>query len=721
MSSRNTPPRELTWLPLLLGVVLGILFGASSLYLALKVGMTVSASIPSAVLAITLFKVLGATGFVRRSTILENNIVQTTGSAGESIAFGVAATMPALMILGFDMTVGQVLVVAVFGGVLGILMMIPLRQILIVKGSRELTYPEGTACAHVLEASEKGGIGGKLVLYGFLVGFGYKILNLVFKLWNDVPEKILSSFKGAYISAEVSPELLGVGYIIGTRTSSMMVAGGVLSTFVLTPMIIFFGSGSANPLFPANKLISQMSPHEVWKNYVLYIGAGAVAGGGIVSLLHSCPSIWYSVSRGIQSLLSADKQNQVARTEKDLPFGFVLGGVALMVAGLTAYRPLELHLVGALLLIIFAFLFVLVGARLSGEVGSSSCPTSGMTVFTLLATSLIFFALGYVRPVDRIAALSIAGVICVASSVGGSIAQDLKTGSLVGGTPKLQEIAILIGAVTSALVIGVSLQALNQASTIYSTRIPPLVKVPDNLISQTRENLTGPEGRVDHQSYRVLYHTYAPESGPLSRLAPGKYLVADNGIVKYLVDPGINGVLSTRDGSTQVVQKYQAPKARLMALIIDGILTQKLPWTLVALGVAIALVMELAGVSSLSFAVGVYLPLSSTVPIFFGGLVRWLVPLVSSLFSRSRKGAYDDTAEAGPGSLYASGLIAGGALAGIGIAFSSFKEEWVRAFDLSQSLSWIAQSNITPIVCFSALMVSLLWVGVQPLNANKRK
>ncbi len=364
-------PPELTAFPIFMGVVLGIIFGASSLYLALKVGMTVSASIPVAVLSITLFKGFSSVFGLRRATILENNIVQTTGSAGESIAFGVAVTMPALLILGYEMELARIMVVAVLGGLLGVLMMIPLRYALIVKGHKELIYPEGTACAEVLIAGERGGTTAKTVFSGFFFGLIYKLLNLGFKLWNDVPERALSFFKGAAVSAEVSPELLGVGYIIGPRISCIMVAGGILSSWVLTPMIKLFGEGLAAPLFPATKTIAEMSLHEIWRSYVLYIGAGAVAAGGMISLAQSLPTIVHGARAGLGSLKSAGRKLGVLRTELDIPMTYVLAGCVGLVLAIWATPSLKMNLLGSLLIVAFGILFVTVRSRLNGTLGPS--------------------------------------------------------------------------------------------------------------------------------------------------------------------------------------------------------------------------------------------------------------------------------------------------------------------------------------------------------------
>jgi putative OPT family oligopeptide transporter len=695
--------KEFSLGPILMGVFLGILFGASSLYLALKVGMTVSASIPVAVLSITLFKGLSSLFGFRRATILENNMVQTTGSAGESIAFGVAVTMPALLILGYDLDLDRIMTVSVLGGLLGVLMMIPLRRALIVKEHGKLIYPEGTACAEVLIVGEKGGSSGKIVFGGFFLGLFYKFFNVGMRLWKDVPEKAFSFFKGSAVSAEVSPELLGVGYIIGLRTAAIMMGGGVLSSFVLIPMIALFGGQLTEPLFPAKMLIKDMAIHDIWRNYVLYIGAGAVAAGGIISLFQSLPTIVNGAKSGLASVFGSKSSTDVqARTEDDLPFSVVVVGTLLMVLGLWFAPALHINLFSALLIIVFGFLFVTVSSRLTGEIGSSSNPISGMTVATLLLTCLVFLAVGWIGPEHRVGALSIAAVVCIAASNGGTTSQDLKTGYIVGATPKYQQIGLLIGALTSAIVIGYSLKLLNDASTVYSKKVPDFV-VQDMSQLKVKQTVMGPEKAQDAAEYFVYQVTEQSEASVLSVLSPGKYLVNDQGKVTYVVDPGINGNLNKRDDGTSVT-KYEAPKARLMSLIIDGILTQKLPWGLVLLGVALALVLELCGISALPFAVGVYLPISASAPIFVGGIVRHLV-------DRKQKGQTEAEAETGPGVLFSSGLIAGGAIAGILLALTQIMNGVSEKLDFSKAMGVLAESDLFSLGVFLAAALVLYIVG----------
>lgn len=726
---------ELRPLPLIVGAVLGIVFGAASLYLALKIGLTISASIPIAVLSISIFRWISRAFGTRSATILENNIVQTTGSAGESIAFGVAVTMPALMILGHDMDVTRTVTVAVLGGLLGILMMIPLRRGLIVREHGKLAYPEGTACAEVLIAGEKGGTNAKTVFTGLGLGFLFKFLNGEggLGLLKNTPEKAISFYKGGTISAECSPELMGVGYIIGPRIAGIMCAGGVLAYLVLIPMIKLFGGNMTELLPPATKTIAEMKVGEVRSAYILYIGAGAVATGGIISMFRVLPTIASAFLRGVKSMSGGGAgDGPVERTDRDLPMSFVVLGCVALIAALMLLPSLHVSLLSALLILVFGFLFVTVSSRLTGEIGSSSNPISGMTVATLLLTCLVFVALGRTGPIDRVAALSIAAVVCIASSNGGTTSQDLKTGFLVGGTPRAQQIGILVGALTAALVIGFTLQLFNDSKTIYAARNYPDVKVAANLF-EPKQKLHGVDAARDSGSYNVVHFT--GENAPTG-VPAGKYLVDDTGAIKYLVDPGINGVLDHRDPSPAEIEaakatgkeavgtevkKFDAPKAKLMSLIIDGVLGGKLPWGLVLLGVFIAVTLELAGVSSLPFAVGVYLPISASTPIFIGGMIRWLVD------KRSKK-LSDAESESSPGVLLSSGLIAGGALAGMALAIiAGASEELSKKLNLAaafdkmlggNTFATLAEENWLILVAFALLGLFLFAVGRGKLLAK---
>ena len=735
---------ELTWRALLVGTLLGMLFGASSLYLVLKVGLTVSASIPVAVISITLFKLLSKVG-VRNTTILENNIAQTAGSAGESIAFGLGVTMPAIMILGFDLEIMRVMLVAVLGGLLGILMMIPLRRALIVRQHGLLKYPEGTACAEVLKAaaseesraaaspeakaeeaaSAAPGINATTIFTGFGIGLVYKTLNIAFKGWRDVPEKVFgATFKGGSVSAEISPELLGVGYIIGPRIAGTMCAGGVLTYLVLIPMISFFGDGLAGPLAPGGIPIAAMGPNQIRGAYVLYIGAGAVAAGGIISLLRSLPLIWHGIQASFGDMGGARGASTLQRTDADLPMQFVFIGVAALVIAIMFARPLHMNFLGALMIVVFGFLFVTVSSRLTGEVGSTSNPISGMTVATLLLTSLIFLLLGWTGGEWYVTALSVGGIVCIASSNGGTTSQDLKTGFLVGATPRLQQIAILAGALASALVLGPILLKLNDTATVYvpiAQVAPAGLTVDLSSLSEGTESLQGSQAGGDSHSYRV-WHKTDTAGGPA-----GKYLVNAAGQAVYLVDPGINGTYTQRpDGSA--VRKFDAPKATLMSYIIKGVLDRQLPWGLVLLGVMIAICLEMASIPALPFAVGVYLPLSSTSPIFLGGAIRWLVDraLRRKLATHNLSEAqFQAQADRSSGVLLASGYIAGGAIAGIIIAFMAGSLERVDT-----SLAHWAEANnpffagpyadALSLIPFTVMMVFLWLVGNGRLLAGAK-
>jgi putative OPT family oligopeptide transporter len=681
---------EFTVLHLIIGALLGVVFGASSLYLVLKVGLTVSASIPVAVISITLFRLLQRLG-IAKASILQNNIVQTAGSAGESIAFGLGVTMPAIMILGFDMEIARVMLVAVLGGLLGILMMIPLRRALIVEQHGLLKYPEGTACAEVLKAGAtleehalgheassaqteaQVSAGARTIVAGFGLGLVYKLAEGAFKLWKDTPEAIFGApLAKASIAAEISPELLGVGYIIGPRISSTMAAGGVLAYLVLIPAIQFFGAASGVIIPPGKVPISGMSPGDIRSAYILYIGAGAVTAGGLISLARAMPTIWGSLRAGLGDVGvkrdAAPADADVLRTDRDLSLKWVGLGVIVLVAAILLSPSLHMNIAGALLIVLFGFMFVTVSSRLTGQVGSSSNPISGMTVATLLLTCLIFLLLGWTGPTYFVTALSVGGIVCIASSNGGTTSQDLKTGFLIGATPRAQQLAIMIGALCSALALGPILLALNQAATVYVPQAPAAaVMTPAAAAALPAEALKGSQHGQDAAVYHV-WQKSDPSGGAATR-----YLVRNDGTAAYLVDPGINGHVKVRpDGTT--VTKYDAPKATLMSYIIKGILSQQLPWALVLLGVMIAVVLEMCAIPALPFAVGVYLPISSSLPIFVGGAVRWLVD------RRGRNLAHTaDMTEAelvaesdrSPGVLMASGYIAGGAIAGIGIAFSA--------------------------------------------------
>ncbi len=719
---------EFTLGPIIVGAILGIVFGASSLYLVLKVGLTVSASIPVAVLSITLFRVFSRVLGIRRATILENNIVQTTGSAGESIAFGVGVTMPALMLLGFDMHVVQVMTVGVLGSLLGILMMIPLRRAFIVKQHGRLTYPEGTACADVLIVGEQGGATATTVFAGFGLAFIYKFLMAGMNLWQDTINIPLFNLKGkglrgAVLGGEVSPELLGVGYIIGPRIAATMLSGGVLAYLVIVPAIVFFSSTQGAPVPPSTKLITDIghatSLGQIMKilggirnDYVLYIGAGAVAAGGLISMFQAMPLIFSSIRSGLRDMKASKaapsaSRRAVPRTHRDLPLAMVFFGCTGLVIALTLTPGVGLGLnfhglVGALLIVFFAFLFVTVSSRLTGEIGSSSNPISGMTVATLLFTCLAFLIIGHTSHAAMLTAMTVAAVVCIAASNGGSTSQDLKTGYLVGATPYLQQYAIMIGALTSALVMGLTLLLLNRAGTVYTTRpeFVPAYTVQDVAKDYPEMERAGGQYSTDAKDYHVVRAL----EGQFPGVLPGKYLADDAGKLKYLIDPAINGRVDKRDDGAPVANKFEAPKTRLMALIVQGILGRKLPWDLVLMGVLIAIGVELLGVPSLPFAVGVYLPIQTSMPIFLGGAVRWGVTRMRA------KGAAES--EMSSGSLFSTGYIAGGTIAGVVIAFLTFAPRIVSLMDLNNHLPAQWNGSIWPAAAaFGLLLVVLLLVG----------
>ncbi|HLX11962.1 MAG TPA: oligopeptide transporter, OPT family, partial [Bacteroidota bacterium] len=575
-------PAESTFRAIALGALLGIVFGAASVYLGLRVGLTTSASIPIAVMSITILKKLG------KSTILENNIVQTVGSAGESIAAAVVFTVPALIFLGYSLNVSLTLLIALTGGVLGVLMMIPLRRYLIVKEHGNLRFPEGTACAEILKAGETGGTSAAKIFKGIGIGALFKGLPNLFGFWQPVPGRDLGFYPGASIGIDVSPELMGVGYIIGWQTSVIMVAGGLLSSFIIGPIIAFAGKSASEIIYPATKLIREMSPYEIWRYYIKYIGAGAVATGGIIGLFRALPAIWDSLHASIKQLagehFGGGEKSLIERTERDTPISVVaLGSLALTVF-IWLVPTFRMHFLGAVLIVIFGFLFSVVSARITGIVGSSSSPLSGMTIAVLMGTCLIFILVGWTGQSYTYLALVIGAVVCIAISNAGTTAQDLKTGYLVGATPRAQQFGLLVGVVTSASVVGFTMILLNTSMTRETKLDKPFA--PPAISLQYAEPITA----LDKQTYLLT------KVSGVEGVEPGNYLVdpQTHMAVKRRVD-GIGG------------RELAAPQANLMAVLISGLLEQKLPWGLIMIGVCIALFIELMGMHSLTFAVGVYL------------------------------------------------------------------------------------------------------------------
>jgi putative OPT family oligopeptide transporter len=584
--SPSQAPAEFTPKAIVIGAIFGLIFGASTVYLGLRAGLTVSASIPIAVLAISILKRLGG------STILENNIVQTIGSAGESVAGGVVFTIPALIFLTpygpAYFSYFQIAMLAFAGGILGVLMMVPLRRALIVKEHGILPYPEGTACADVLVAGERGGRLAAMVFSGLGFGALWKALSWIFNLFLtelDYSTPRSGQFPNATLNVDISPEYMGVGYVIGPRIAGTMFAGGVLSWLVFLPLLTILGAYMPVPFPPihpnfANNpatgrpfMISEMSAPQLWSAYIRYIGAGAVLAAGLITLGRTLPTIIASAREGLKDFGAGGGSDTRLRTERDMPTVFVLvGSLALAVFLAVAPKmPMQGNFLAAILIIIFGFLFVTVSSRITGLIGTSSNPISGMTIATLILTCLLFVALGWTGDAYAPVALCVGAVVCIAAANAGGTSQDLKTGYLVGATPIYQQWGLVIGVITSAFAIGMTTMYLHRVFGIGTPAIP-------------------------------------------------------------------------------------APQATLMATIIKGLLSRNLPWGLVLVGVFISVTLELCGVRSLSFAVGSYLPIATTAPIFVGGLVRAYV---------ERKVGRPEESEVGAGTLFSSGLIAGGSLCGI--------------------------------------------------------
>ncbi|OQY30166.1 MAG: oligopeptide transporter, OPT family [Candidatus Cloacimonetes bacterium 4572_55] len=567
-------PKEFTWVAIFVGIGLAIIFGAANAYLGLKVGMTVSASIPAAVISMAIIR-----GIMRRDSILENNMVQTLGSAGESLAAGVIFTLPALFLWADRPSLVRITIISMIGGLLGVLMMIILRRYLIVKEHGKLPYPEGTACAEVLVAGEVGGSGARLVFGGLAVGGIFNFLTGGMKWIHDEVETLLplGNIKNAVVGAELLPALTGVGYIIGPQISSYMLSGAVLGWLGFIPFISYLGGFIDQPIYPATEPISSLGAGGIWNSYIRYIGAGAVAMGGFISLVKSIPTILKAFKGAMGGLTSGiGSDDSVKRTDHDLPIAFVMVATAVLIVIIAMTDLIPVGVVGAILVTVFGFFFVTVSSRLVGIVGSSSNPISGMTIATLLLTTIILKGMGFSGIEGMIGALSVGAVVCIAAAIAGDTSQDLKTGFLVGATPRLQQIGELIAVVVSALVVGWVLVILN--------------------------------------------HAYGFGSRELA-----------------------------------------APQATLMKLVIEGIMEGNLPWPLVFIGMITGLTVEMLGIASLPFAVGLYLPIHLSVPIMIGGLIRFFVekrtPEKTERKEKTERGI-----------LYSSGLIAGEGLMGVALA-----------------------------------------------------
>ncbi len=716
--SENRP--EFTFRALLLGSLFGIIFGGVTVYVGLKAGLTVAASIPISVLSISILRAFG------RSSILENNIVQTTGNAGQSIASGVIFTLPALIFLGFDLEYSRIFLLALIGGWLGVLFMIPLRRQLIVEEHGVLTYPEGTACADVLIAGEKGGSLAGRVFSGLGLGALYTLFqnDNIFKAWPGTPEfqpdfgpqHIL---KGASIKADATPEYLGVGYIIGPRVAGVIFAGGVFSWLVLMPLIYFFGKALPNPIYPGTIPIAQMGPSQLWATYIRPMGAGAVAAAGLITLLKTVPTILNALIAGFKTMRpGGGEKKKPIRTEDDLSMGVVVFGSLLIVAVMFiflqfkpvpgAYVGWEANLAASLLVVVFGFLFVTVSSRIVGLIGSSASPVSGMTIATLMATSAIFLVQGWTAPAFGALAITIGGVVCIAASNSGDTSQDLKTGYLVGSTPWKQQVALMIGVVVSTVAIGFTLNLMNtglqqfraapQAWNMSASH--PGVSVQDDVKRLPAQfPVLGPNNAstLHHKDEYVVLNALGS-----AELADGKYLYSpSSGRIEVQWIQGIGS------------EKAAAPQARLMATVINGILSRKLPWGLVMMGVFLVAAVELLGIRSLSFAVGAYLSIGTTLAIFCGGAVRWFV-------DQAVKRAGGDVAEAeseiSPGSLYASGLIAAGGIVGLfGVALKGYETTADKGDILNFPHTFLDHTWVS-VLAFALLAYSLYYFARKPLK-----
>jgi len=669
--------KEFTPRAVILGCFFGVLFGAASVYLALRAGLSVSASIPVAVLAISLGRKF------LNTTILENNIIQTTASAGESIASGVVFTLTGFLFLSINTqgdSVGApyfdywtIFTLAVLGGVLGTLMMIPLRRSLIVKEHGVLPYPEGTACGSVLIAGDKGGEFAKTAYQGLGFAMVYAILQHILHLIAETPTYFTAQankyFPSATVSGDITPEYMGVGYIIGFRIAGILVAGGVLSWLGLIPLLaalvpmdtvaqqlvklgylqsvtVVGGPGGWDP---ATHTFANTA-EAIYRAYIRQVGAGAVAAGGFMTLLKTIPTIVSSFRDSLGSFKSESGGAARLRTDNDLSVKTVIyGSIALVVLMVVLPQipgsSIGLKLLIGILVVIFGFFFVTVSSRIVGIIGSSSNPISGMTIATLMATSLVFIAFGLTGSFYEPMVLAVGGIVCIAAANGGATSQDLKTGYIVGSTPKYQQMSLFIGAVIASIVIGITVKLLDHPS-------------PDMIAK---------------------------------------------GIIHAI-------------GS----DKFPAPQGTLMATLIKGMLSFNLDWNFVFVGVFLAMTMELCGVNALNFAVGAYLPISTTLPIFIGGVIKKFVDLRAE-----RRGEGAEDAEIGKGSLFATGLVAGGALAGVVVALLSIPEpiyNLLQRVSVEHSLTNLVGSGAYQIIgalFFTVMGITLYVVATRQASVPK--
>ncbi len=711
-------PTEFSLRAVILGALFGLLFGAVTVYVGLRAGLTVSASIPISVLSISILRAFG------RSTILENNIVQTTGSAGESLAAGVMFTLPALIFLGFgsEFTFWRIFPMALLGGWLGVLFMIPLRRQLIVKEHGNLTFPEGTACADVLVAGERGGSFASRVFWGLGIGGVYTFLMNTVMAWTEQPENRPSWYPGACFRANITSEYLGVGYIIGPKVSGILFAGGIVSWLVIMPAIKFYGQLAGNTaIYPSTIPIPLMTPDDIWRSYIRPMGAGAVAAAGLITLLRTLPTIISALTAGMKDVRAegaAGGAVAASRVDRDTPMRWVVLGsivIVVMMWVLLTFHPMQgaetrwyQNLFAGVFVMVFGFLFVTVASRISGLLGNSSNPISGMSIATLMATCAIFLLAGWTAPNYAVLALMIGGVVCIAAAIAGATSQDLKTGYLVGSTPFWQQMGLLVGVTISTVAIGATLNLMNKGLEKY---IPTQIPV-------TLQSL--PAGvKVERESFVYKGKTYALINSLGSHEIPdGEYLYdSSSKQIEYQWAQGIGS------------DKAPAPQARLMATVISGILNQRLPWRLVLMGVAMVIAVEILGIRSLAFATGLYISIATTAAMFAGGLVRWAV-------EASMKEKAEGDSEASPGALYSSGLIAAGGIFGLlGIIIALLQDPEISNrvphwFSAVLRLPWrpdlfafgpkimgsLATSNLFGLIMFMLLAGSLFYFARKKLD-----
>lgn len=611
---------EMTVTSVIMGMILAVVFGAANAYLGLRVGMTVSASIPAAVISMGVIRVI-----MKKNSILESNLVQTIGSAGESLAAGAIFTMPALFLWaeeGLTEKPGlvEITLIALCGGVLGVLFMVPLRNALIVKEHATLLYPEGTACANVLLAGEEGGSNAATVFSGMGIAAAFKFIVDGLKVIPADVAVAFKSFKGE-IGMEVYPALLGVGYIVGPRIASFMFVGSIVGWLVLIPLICLFGPDIS--LYPAeagvtiSQLFAEGGASAIWSNYVKYIGAGAIATGGIISLIKSLPLI-ISTFRDSMKSMKGSQNGGTLRTDKDLPMGVILAGIVAMVFIIWFVPAIPVNFLGALMIVVFGFFFATVSSRMVGMIGSSNNPVSGMAIATLLLATFAIKATGETGIDGMKGAIAIGSVICIVAAIAGDTSQDLKTGYLLGATPKTQQIGELLGVVVSGLAIGGVLYLLDAAWGYGTAEVP-------------------------------------------------------------------------------------APQAGLMKMIVEGIMGGDLPWTLVFVGVFLALGLEILRIPVMPFAIGLYLPIYLNTTIMIGGVVRMFMDGRKKVDSKTKESQVTN------GTLYCAGMIAGEGLVGIFLAILAVAGISIPAF--------INLGNIGGVVIMALMILGLLKFSLW----NKRK